>query len=85
MMLFKETSTKKGLQGAIVCVIGVGKTEFQDYRVLNQKLAMQLEKFDIKDIPRFGEDPRKRIENYIKYFPEGNISNLLLTGDTHFC
>lgn len=51
--------------------------EFQDYRVLNQKLVVQLEKFDIKDMPRFGEDPRKRIESYIKYFPEGNISNII--------
>ncbi len=41
--------------------------EFQDYKVYNQKLYGNASA-RVADIPRFGEDPRKRIEKYLQYF-----------------
>ncbi|HBC87000.1 MAG TPA: hypothetical protein DCZ94_08610 [Lentisphaeria bacterium] len=42
--------------------------EFQDYKVYNQNLQQALSTRKIDGIPRFGEDPRTRIEKYLKYF-----------------
>lgn len=52
-------------------------SEFQDYKVYNQKLSENLRRAGGGDIPLFGADPRKRIETYLKYFAPGK--NIMIT------
>ncbi|HCE46803.1 MAG TPA: hypothetical protein DET40_24925 [Lentisphaeria bacterium] len=42
--------------------------EYQDYKVYNQNLQKALASSGIGGIPRFGDDPRRRIEEYLKHF-----------------